>query len=58
MQIRELEADGILLRDVRAQVPPHVEYSLTDKGRSLIPILEAMAQWGESNRVAGAPVAE
>ncbi|MEM7724664.1 MAG: winged helix-turn-helix transcriptional regulator [Pseudomonadota bacterium] len=34
--LRELEADGILHRDVRAQVPPHVEYSLTAKGRTLV----------------------
>lgn len=47
--LRELEADGILLRNVRAQVPPHVEYSLTQKGRSLVPILEAMAEWGKAN---------
>ena len=44
--LRELEADGVLLRDVRAQVPPHVEYSLTTKGRSLVPTLNAMARWG------------
>lgn len=47
--LRELEADGILFRDVRAQVPPHVEYSLTQKGRSLVPILNAMAKWGYAN---------
>lgn len=48
--LRELEADGVLHRDVRAQVPPHVEYSLTTKGRTLVPILDAMAQWGAANR--------
>ena len=42
----ELERDGIVHRDVRAQVPPHVEYSLTAKGRTLIPVLDAMARWG------------
>ncbi|MEM9798601.1 MAG: winged helix-turn-helix transcriptional regulator [Pseudomonadota bacterium] len=47
--LRELEADGILHRDVKAQVPPHVEYSLTGKGRSLIPVLDAMARWGSAN---------
>lgn len=47
--LRELEADGILLREVFAQVPPHVEYSLTHKGRTLVPILDAMASWGEAN---------
>jgi DNA-binding HxlR family transcriptional regulator len=47
--LRELEADGIVLRKVFAQVPPHVEYSLTRKGRTLVPILDAMAAWGEEN---------
>lgn len=56
--LRELEADGILLRDVRAQVPPHVEYSLTEKGRSLIPILEAMADWGQANASPDAEMAK
>jgi DNA-binding HxlR family transcriptional regulator len=46
-QLRELEADGILTRTVYAEVPPRVEYSLTDLGQSLCPILEAMAVWGE-----------
>jgi DNA-binding HxlR family transcriptional regulator len=44
--LRELEADGVLRRDVREKVPPHVEYSLADLGRSLLPILDAMADWG------------
>ena len=52
--LRELEADGILDRDVRAQVPPHVEYSLTQKGRTLVPILDAMATWGYANMKPGA----
>lgn len=47
--LRELETDGILHREVRAQVPPHVEYSLTAKGRTLVPILDAMARWGYAN---------
>ncbi|WP_139276447.1 winged helix-turn-helix transcriptional regulator [Pararhizobium antarcticum] len=50
--LRELETDGILHREVRAQVPPHVEYSFTDKGMSLLPILNAMAQWGVENSIA------
>ena len=53
--LRELEADGILHREVRAQVPPHVEYSLTTRGRTLVPILDAMAQWGQANSADGAP---
>lgn len=46
-QLREMEADGIVHRQVYAQVPPKVEYSLTARGRSLQPILEVMHQWGE-----------
>ena len=46
-QLRELEADGLVDRAVYAQVPPKVEYSLTDRGRSLTPILQALKQWGD-----------
>src|SRR5262245_37891225 len=45
-QLRELEADGIVRREVFAEVPPRVEYSLTDYGRTLTPLLEAMSAWG------------
>ena len=45
-QLRELEADGLILRTVYPVVPPKVEYSLTELGASLFPILEAMYQWG------------
>ncbi len=45
-QLRALEQDGIINRDVKDQVPPHVEYSLTKRGRTLWPILNAMAEWG------------
>lgn len=44
--LRELEADGIVHREVYKQVPPKVEYSLTDKGCSLKPILDMMLRWG------------
>lgn len=47
-QLRELERDGIVRRKVYAEVPPKVEYSLTDLGRSLEPILLAMLDWGEA----------
>ncbi len=47
--LRELEADGVIVRDVREQVPPHVEYSFSVKGRSLLPLLDAMADWGRAN---------
>ena len=43
--LRELEADGIIHREVFAEVPPRTEYSLTDVGRSLEPVLKAMAEW-------------
>lgn len=45
-QLRELEADGLIHREVYAQVPPKVEYSLTEKGESLRPILLALKEWG------------
>ena len=45
-QLRELEADGVVLRKVYAQVPPKTEYSLTEFGRTLGPILRLMCKWG------------
>src|SRR6266702_806297 len=47
LQLRELEQTGVLSRLVYAQVPPRVEYSLTELGRSLEPILHQMNAWGE-----------
>lgn len=48
-QLRELEHDGLVNRKVYAQVPPKVEYSLTDNGKSLIPIIMLLKEWGDSN---------
>lgn len=57
-QLRELESDGIVDRRVYAEVPPKVEYALTESGRALVPILDALYRWGEQNvraRASGGP---
>lgn len=48
-QLRELESDGFISRYIYQEIPPKVEYSLTDLGKSFIPILEHMKTWGEEN---------
>ncbi|MDR8020474.1 winged helix-turn-helix transcriptional regulator [Nesterenkonia aerolata] len=45
-QLRELEEDGIVHREVYPEVPPKVEYSLTELGQSLAPVVEVMNEWG------------
>ena len=49
-QLRELESDGIIARTIYPQVPPKVEYALTDLGRTLEPVLRAMRDWGGAYR--------
>ena len=48
-QLRELEKDGIVNRNVYSDVPPKVEYSFTDYGRSLEPVLQVLCNWGEEH---------
>lgn len=47
-QLRQMEASGLLTRKVYAEVPPRVEYTLTELGYSLRPVLETMRDWGEA----------
>lgn len=49
VQLRDMEADGLIIRTVYSHVPPKVEYSATELGKSLYPILEAMCDWGHKN---------
>ncbi len=46
-QLRELEADGFLHREIYQEIPPRVEYSLTEFGQSFVPVLKAMLSWSE-----------
>ncbi len=48
-QLKELEADGLVYREEYHQIPPKVEYSLTEKGMSLIPVLNTMCEWGRAH---------
>ncbi|WP_404950765.1 winged helix-turn-helix transcriptional regulator [Streptomyces sp. ARC12] len=50
LQLRELEAAGLVHREVHEQVPPKVEYSLTDFGRSLVTALMPLGEWGEEHQ--------
>lgn len=47
LQLRALEAEGIVVRTVHQTIPPHVEYHLSEHGMTLAPILDAMVAWGE-----------
>ena len=46
--LRDMEKDGIILRHQFNEIPPHVEYSLTEKGKALLPVFAELAKWGET----------
>ena len=46
--LKELEADGLLIRTEYPQIPPKVEYSLSDLGQTAVPLINALVEWGES----------
>ena len=48
--LKQLEADGIVIRTEYTQIPPKVEYSLTERGHSLVRVLDQLCVWGEENR--------
>lgn len=50
-QLRELEDDGIISRKIYAEIPPKVEYTLTEFGLTLSPVIQTMAKWGEEFRL-------
>lgn len=52
-QLRELQADGLVERQPYSEVPPRVEYALTERGRSLQPVLEEILKWGLAHQGAG-----
>jgi DNA-binding HxlR family transcriptional regulator len=54
-QLRELERDGIVSRKVYSEVPPKVEYSFTEYGLSLKPVLETLCKWGEDHLKRNSP---
>ena len=53
-QLRDMESNGLVSRKVYPEVPPRVEYSLTELGQSLKPILDAMQDWGEEYKAKNA----
>lgn len=48
-QLRELEQDGVIHREIYKEIPPKVEYSMTEFGKSLTPVLNALTEWGTAN---------
>ena len=51
--LKELEADGLVHREEYPQITPKVEYSLTERRKSLIPILDSMCEWGYLHKISG-----
>ena len=51
MNLKELEKDRLIIRKEYPQIPPKVEYSLSDRGRSLMKVLDQLCVWGENNRI-------
>jgi len=49
--LKELEADGLIVRKEYPQIPPKVEYSLSERGKSLMRVLDQLCIWGEENRI-------
>ena len=48
--LKELEADDLIVRHVYPQIPPKVEYTLSERGRSLVKVLDQLCDWGNANR--------
>ncbi len=49
--LKEMESDQLIIRREYSQIPPKVEYSLSERGKSLIPVLNMMCEWGMNNRL-------
>lgn len=47
-QLRQLEADGLIVREVFAEVPPRVEYRLSEEGKTFLPVLQSLCDWGKA----------
>ena len=58
LQLKQLEADGFIGKTIYPEVPPRVEYFLTDAGNTLLPVLEVLARWGREKGKAEGEIAE